>query len=179
MNEKDNVRTSKFLSLVLRHKPDLIGLSLDGNGWVEVSELILKCNESGHQIDFDTLKYIVDTNPKKRFAFSEDQTRIRASQGHSVAIDLDLVPRTPPEILYHGTAVTNLVAIRELGLQKRLRHHVHLSADKDTALQVGTRHGKPVVLEVLALKMHEKGFAFFQSANGVWLIDEVPTRFIR
>jgi len=178
MNEKDTVRTSKFLSLVLRHKPELIGLELDPNGWASVPELVHKCTLSGNTMTFEMLEHVVETNPKKRFAFNDDQTLIRASQGHSVAIDLGLLPRTPPEILYHGTAYSSLDAILENGLKKQSRQHVHLSADKETAVKVGSRHGKPVVLEVAALGMSREGFEFFLSENEVWLVDAVPREFL-
>ncbi len=179
MNEKQTVHISKFLSLVLRHKPETIGIALDENGWASTKELIEKMSASGTELNFETLAHVVETNPKKRFAFNEDRSRIRASQGHSLEIELGYAPKTPPEILYHGTAVDNLDSIRENGLQKQSRHHVHLSADKETAQKVGMRHGKPVVLEVLSGEMQRSGVVFYRSENGVWLTDFVGVGFIR
>jgi putative RNA 2'-phosphotransferase len=169
---------SKFLSLVLRHQPQEIGLQLNENGWANTQELIAKINTKGIQLDMATLQIIVDTNEKKRFAFNDDKTMIRASQGHSIEIDIALQPVEPPEILYHGTAEKNVASIFKTGLQKQSRQHVHLSATTQTAVSVGSRHGKPVVLMVVANKMHHHGYAFYLSANGVWLTNEVPVQFI-
>jgi len=177
--EKDYINLSKFLSLVLRHKPQTIGIELDANGWTSVETLILKMNQSGKKIDFEILQEIVRTNNKKRYAFNDDLTMIRASQGHSVDVDLGYTPKMPPSILYHGTADKFVDSILKYGLQKRNRHHVHLSLDIETAIKVGQRHGKPVVFEVLADKMNVAGFKFFESDNGVWLCDEVPTEFLK
>ncbi len=176
---KDDIRTSKFLSLVLRHQPQSIGIVLDENGWTDVSLLIEKTNKTGIVLDFETLKHIVETNPKKRFAFNSDLTKIRASQGHSVEVDLGYVPQKPPEVLYHGTTDSALSSIMQTGIEKRSRQHVHLSKDEETAIKVGQRHGKAVILQVLAQKMFDEGFQFFLSDNGVWLTDEVPVRFIK
>lgn len=169
---------SKLLSLVLRHKPEQIGITLDGKGWTPVDILIQKMNEQGININKALLQQVVDSNDKKRFAFNEDHTMIRASQGHSVAIDLDYAAMIPPDILFHGTAEKFLPAIKEHGLIKQQRHHVHLSVDKETALKVGQRQGKPVILTISAGKMHEQGFSFYLSANGVWLTDHVPIEYI-
>lgn len=166
------------MSLVLRHEPEHIGLTLDQEGWASVPELIAKINQKGIQLDFATLQLIVDTNDKKRFVFNDDKTCIRANQGHTIEVDLNLPVQIPPTVLFHGTAVKNIAGIRQQGLQKMERHHVHLSALKETALQVGQRHGKPVLLVIQALAMHEKGHAFYLSNNGVWLTDQVPTAFI-
>ena len=181
MNEKDVTRMSKFISLVLRHKPEIIGIQLDENGWVDVTELIEKSNTNatGIHLDFETLKHIVDTNSKKRFAFNDTFDKIRANQGHSVTIELGYSAQVPPSILYHGTSVKSLDSILQNGLEKRNRHHVHLSKDIETAISVGSRHGKPVVLEVLATEMHNANFEFFISENGVWLTDNVPARFLK
>jgi putative RNA 2'-phosphotransferase len=178
-NEKDPVRISKFLSLVLRHKPETIGLLLDEQGWAAVDELLQKMEGAGFHLDQAMLQQVVETNNKKRFAFNEDGTKIRASQGHSIAVDLGYAEKIPPAALYHGTAEKNVPAILRGGLKKQKRHHVHLSAEKQTAIQVGSRHGKPVVLEVAAGRMQEDGYRFFLSANGVWLTEEVPSRYLQ
>lgn len=176
--EKQLKQISKLLSLVLRHEPQHIGLTLDEQGWASVPELLEKINRKGIKLDFATLQIVVDTNGKKRFAFNPDKTRIRANQGHSIDIALDLPAQIPPATLFHGTAVSFIPAIRENGLQKMNRQHVHLTHNKETAIKVGSRHGKPVVLIVNALLMHEKQYAFFLSENGVWLTDHVPAQFI-
>jgi putative RNA 2'-phosphotransferase len=170
--------TSKFISLVLRHQPETIGLKLDENGWADVTELINKMSVSGTVIDMQTLKEIVDTNDKKRFAFNEDLTMIRASQGHSIEVALDLQPVTPPEILYHGTAEKNIESIFRTGLQKQSRQHVHLGINIETAKAVGSRHGKPVVLSINAKAMQQAGFLFYLSQNNVWLTNDVPPQYI-
>ena len=178
MNDKDLVRTSKFLSLILRHEPERVGLKLGDAGWVSVEELLRAVNRQGVALTLDQLKLVVATSDKKRFAFSEDGQRIRASQGHSVEVDLQYLPQTPPEMLFHGTAVRFLDSIRRNGLQKMERHDVHLSAETKLTLQVGGRHGKPVLLTIRAGDMHRTGFAFRCSANGVWLVNDVPPQFI-
>lgn len=178
-SEKETKQISKFLSYVLRHNPEAIGLTLDANGWADVALLLEKMNENGTKIDMELLNYVVDTNSKKRFAFNEAKDQIRASQGHSVEIELGYEPLAPPEILYHGTADRNVKAILEEGIHKGSRHHVHLSLDKATATNVGGRHGKPVILEVLALQMHNDGYEFFLSENGVWLTDGVPAGYVK
>jgi putative RNA 2'-phosphotransferase len=169
---------SKFLSLVLRHQPDAIDIVPDVNGWVNVEELIIKMSRAGTALDFSTLQQIVDTNDKKRFAFNEDKTRIRASQGHSIQVELDLLPAVPPEILYHGTVEKFMTAIDREGLKKMNRQHVHLSANVATASKVGGRRGKPVILTIQAGLMHAAGFVFYISENGVWLTDAVPPEYI-
>lgn len=176
--EKQLKQISKLLSLVLRHEPEYIGLALDQEGWAHVPELIEKVNQKGIQLDFATLQIIVDSNDKKRFAFNDDKTRIRANQGHSIDIELNLAAQTPPAILFHGTADKHITAIREKGLLKMDRQHVHLSAHEETAVKVGQRHGKPIVLTVQALAMHEQQYVFYLSANNVWLTDHVPPAFI-
>lgn len=178
MTDKDVVRKSKFLSLILRHEPKRVGLELDSAGWIGVSQLLEAVNEHGVSLTLDELRHIVATSDKKRFAFSEDGLRIRASQGHSVEVDLKYPQQTPPELLYHGTATRFLGAIRQHGLQKMQRHDVHLSAETRVTLQVGGRHGKPVLLTIRAGDMHRAGFVFRCSANGVWLVDHVPPQFI-
>jgi putative RNA 2'-phosphotransferase len=179
MTDKETVRTSKFLSLILRHEPERVGLELGDAGWVGVDELLKAVNSHGVSLTLDDLKHIVATSDKKRFAFSEDGLRIRASQGHSVEVDLQYAPQTPPELLYHGTATRFLHAIRQHGLQKMQRHDVHLSAETRVTLQVGGRHGKPMLLTIRAGDMHRAGFVFRCSANGVWLVDHVPPQFIQ
>jgi putative RNA 2'-phosphotransferase len=178
MTEKEMIKTSKFLSLVLRHEPERFGLELGEAGWVAVGELLRAVNGHGVALTLEQLQQIVATSDKKRFAFSEDGQRIRANQGHSVEVDLQYPPQTPPEILYHGTAMRFLEAIRQSGLQKMDRHDVHLSTETRTTLQVGGRHGKPVMLAIRAGDMHRAGFVFRCSANGVWLVNEVPPLYI-
>ncbi|WP_027378665.1 RNA 2'-phosphotransferase [Chryseobacterium daeguense] len=178
MNEQQKKKTSKFLSYVLRHHPELIGLNLDENGWADVEELIAKSTNDSQGFTFEELDEIVETNDKKRFIFNEDKTRIRANQGHSIEIDLALKPQQPPEFLYHGTAQTNIDSILEKGIEKRNRQHVHLSQDKETATKVGMRHGKPVILIVEAGKMFADGIEFYLSDNNVWLTDFVDAKYI-
>jgi putative RNA 2'-phosphotransferase len=170
------VRVSKFLSRHLRHRPADIGLTLDDGGWVDVDELLQACHQAGLQISRADLDHVVATNNKQRFSLVGN--RIRANQGHSVQVDLGLETRTPPELLYHGTIAANLPAIRAEGLRPMQRHDVHLSSDVDTAERVGSRRGKPVVLTVQAEPMHAEGYEFRLSENGVWLVAEVPPRFL-
>ena len=178
MTEKETKHASKFLSLVLRHEPERIGLKLGDAGWVGVTELLEAVNHHGVALTLDQLKHVVATSDKKRFAFSEDGLQIRANQGHSVEVDLQYPPETPPEILYHGTATRFLDSIRQQGLLKMERHEVHLSAETKVTVQVGSRHGKPALLTIRAGEMHKAGFIFRCSANGVWLVDHVPAQFI-
>jgi putative RNA 2'-phosphotransferase len=178
MNPSEQKKISKFLSLVLRHKPETIGLVLDNNGWTEVDKLLVKVNQSGRHLKLDQLTQIVENNDKKRFAFSDGQTKIRANQGHSIEVDLALELAAPPEVLYHGTAEHNLVSIQKKGLLKGQRHHVHLSADSETAYKVGVRYGKPVVLKIKSQQMQSDGHTFFRSKNGVWLTDYVDHQYI-
>jgi putative RNA 2'-phosphotransferase len=179
ISEKEIIKQSKFLSLVLRHNPEIIGIKLDDGGWANVETLLIKMNKSGKKIDFDTLDFVVKNNNKKRFAFNEDKTKIRASQGHSIKIDLGYDPQTPPEFLYHGSAEKFVGSILKIGIQKKGRHHVHLSADIKTAVDVGKRHGKPVVFEISAQNMQKQDFLFYISENKVWLTDIVPAEFIK
>ncbi len=172
------VRTSKFLSLVLRHQPEVIGLNLDEQGWADVEELIRLANQDGHALSHELLERVVTENDKQRFAFSTDRRQIRASQGHSVEVDLNLPPRQPPAILYHGTASRCLDSIRATGLNSGSRQHVHLSREETTATKVGERHGRPVILRVRTGEMFSAGHQFFLSANGVWLTESVPVAFI-
>ncbi|MCE7993616.1 MAG: RNA 2'-phosphotransferase [Roseivirga sp.] len=178
MDTRERKNKSKFLSLILRHRPEVIGLQLDKNGWASVDELLGKAYRGHMNLTLKELKEVVDTNDKKRFAFSDDFTMIRANQGHSISVDLKLEEKTPPGLLYHGTAVQNLGSIKGQGLIKGQRHHVHLSADQETALKVGGRHGKPVILTISAMNMYQSGIKFYQSENGVWLTDHVAVQFI-
>jgi putative RNA 2'-phosphotransferase len=171
-------KRSRFLSLVLRHDPGRIGVALDRAGWTDVGALLAACDAHGVPITRDELEEIVSTSDKQRFALSEDGTRIRANQGHSVTVDLELPPATPPELLYHGTNRRALAGIRERGLVRGARHHVHLSADVETAKRVGGRRGKPVVLTVKAAGMAAAGHTFHRSHNGVWLVASVPVGFL-
>jgi putative RNA 2'-phosphotransferase len=178
MNDKIITRKSKFLSLVLRHEPEKAGLRLDAAGWVSVTDLLAGCAAARRALTRDELNHVVETNPKKRFEFSTDGTRIRASQGHSVEVDLQYAAKVPPAVLYHGTATRFLDSIREKGLLKMQRHQVHLSAETRITMQVGARHGIPVLLHIQAETMHQQGHLFYQSTNGVWLVDHVPPEFI-
>ncbi len=170
-----NEDISKLLSLVLRHKPETIGIELDKNGWADVSELLSKI---GRNISMDLLEEIVATSDKKRFAFNDAKTKIRANQGHSINVDVELKVVTPPKILYHGTADRFLESIMAKGLEKGNRLHVHLSENYDTATKVGIRHGKPLILKIDAEKMNNDGYKFYLSANNVWLTDFVPVKYI-
>lgn len=170
---------SKYLSYLLRHEPQSIGLQLDTEGWADIDSLIAGASRNGRAIDRATILAVVKTSKKKRFALSDNCQQIRAVQGHSILTVRRTYPETiPPEVLYHGTATHFLPSIREQGLKAGFRHHVHLSLDVLTATAVGKRHGKPVVLEIRALKMHQNGFKFFLSENNVWLTDAVPPEFI-
>ena len=173
------VKLSRFLSLVLRHKPETIGLELDENGWADVEQLLSRLKMAGRPMDRTVLQEIVETNDKQRFGFDESGTRIRANQGHSVEVDLEFEARTPPDLLFHGTAERNIVSILATGLNSGSRQHVHLSADEETAIKVGSRHGKPIVLKIDTAAMQKAGHEFFQSKNGVWLTDSVPSEFLQ
>ncbi|MFO1078475.1 MAG: RNA 2'-phosphotransferase [Planctomycetota bacterium] len=174
----DPVSLSKFLSYVLRHRPGSIGVTLDEHGWVAVDELLARAAAVGRILDRATLGAIVAADDKQRFTLSEDGNRIRAAQGHSIDVELGLEPVVPPETLYHGTATRFLDAIRAEGLRPGGRRHVHLSADEATAVAVGKRHGKPVVLRVAAGEMHRQGHVFHRADNGVWLTRVVPPVFL-
>lgn len=172
------LQTSKFLSLVLRHDPGKVGIVLDEAGWTDVATLLDALARHGHPLTRSELDDLVKTSDKQRYALSPDGTRIRANQGHSVDVELDLPQATPPARLYHGTVAEFLDSIREKGLIKGSRHHVHMSADVETAKKVGGRRGKPVILVVRAEEMAAAGHVFFRSANGVWLTDHVPPSFL-
>ena len=172
-------RLSRFLSLILRHKPEEIGISLDANGWADVDAVLNGVNRSGRRIDHEILEHIVASDEKGRYVFSDDGKRIRACQGHSVAIDMQFTPVQPPEFLYHGTASRFSEQIANDGLQPQSRQYVHLSSDRETAVHVGSRHGKPVVYVVLAQQMSQAGFPFYCSENKVWLTTHVPFEYLR
>lgn len=171
-------KDSRFLSRILRHEPETIGLALDAQGWASVDELLRRMKKAGHAMTRAMLLEIVESNDKQRFTLSRDGRRIRAAQGHSIAVDLGLAPLVPPEFLYHGTARASLDAIFQEGLQPARRRQVHLSKDRTTAEQVGARHGKPVVLRVEAGRMHAEGHVFLRADNGVWLVDHVPSGYL-
>jgi putative RNA 2'-phosphotransferase len=172
------VRVSRFLSLVLRHDPGRVGLALDAAGWVGVDDLLAAAARAGVALDRPLLDRVVAENDTRRFAFSADRSRIRASQGHSVPVDLGLPPATPPAVLYHGTATRFVDAIRREGIRPGRRTHVHLSADEPTARAVGARHGLPAVLHIDAARMHALGHVFVRADNGVWLTRAVPAEFV-
>lgn len=180
MNENQNVDlngTSKFISLILRHKPEVIGITLDEHGWADVEELIAGIRKT-HMFDMEMLEEIVRTDSKKRYSFNEGKTLIRANQGHSIPVDVELPVTTPPEYLYHGTGQKYVESIEKIGLIPKSRLYVHLSGDIDTAVKVGRRHGKPVAYRVASRRMQEDGFTFYRSVNGVWLVKEVPAAYL-
>jgi putative RNA 2'-phosphotransferase len=179
MDPKQTVKISKYLSKHLRHQPERLGLELAPGGWLDVDTLLAACARAQFPITREQLAEVVRTNDKQRFSFDETGTRIRANQGHSTEVDLQLEPQTPPDLLYHGTAAHTVEAILKDGLKRMSRHHVHLSLDIPTARKVGARHGKPVILEVDARAMHAAGHLFYCSENGVWLADEVPAKYLR
>lgn len=179
LDEKKTVKASKFLSLVLRHQPESVGIVLDEAGWVDVDALLAACAARGRSLSRAELDHVVANNNKKRFAYSDDGRRIRASQGHSVTVELGLEAVAPPDVLYHGTAARTLPLILAEGLRPMSRQDVHLSADVETAVRVGSRHGRPVVLAVAARELAAEGHVFRVSANGVWLTDRVPPERLR
>lgn len=174
----DYTETSKYISLILRHKPQVIGITLDEHGWANVDELIEGVNKT-HALTKEILEQIVAEDNKQRYSFNEDKTLIRANQGHSIPVDVELPETEPPEILYHGTAEKFEADIDRMGLIPKSRLYVHLSADVDTAINVGKRHGKPVIYEVLSGKMHRDGIVFYRSVNGVWLTKSVPVEYLK
>jgi putative RNA 2'-phosphotransferase len=179
MSEKNIKGISKFLSLLLRHKPEKIGLVLDKNGWANVNELMSKSAKHNVKFTLEQLEEVVETNNKKRFIFNDDQTKIRANQGHSLkTVDLEFKNIEPDEFLYHGTVDKFMHLIQTDGLKKMNRQHVHLSKDRSTAINVGSRRGKPIILSVRSGQMYRDGFEFYRSENGVWLTNEVPTKYI-
>ena len=182
-NEKSDKQlrnTSKFISLILRHKPETIGITLDEHGWADVQELIEGMNRSeGHTLDMGLLEEIVRADEKQRYSFNKDHTLIRANQGHSIPVDVKLEEKTPPDILWHGTGEKYISSIDAQGLIPKSRLYVHLSSDMETARKVGSRHGKPVIYEIDCRGMLEDGHQFFLSANHVWLTREVPVRYLK
>ena len=175
-----NKNTSKFISLILRHKPETIGITLDEHGWADVRELIDGINQSeGHTLDMEILEEIVQTDEKQRYSFNEDHTLIRANQGHSIPVDVELEEKNPPDILWHGTGQKDVSSIDVQGLIPKSRLYVHLSSDMETARKVGSRHGRPVIYQVECRKMTEDGYRFFLSANHVWLTKEVPVEYLK
>lgn len=179
MDEKRVVKASKYLSRHLRHQPGALGLTLEPGGWVAVDVLLEAMRRHGVVLSRADLEEIVAKNNKQRFVFDETRQRIRASQGHSVPVDLQLTPISPPDALYHGTGSAAIAVIQREGLRKMRRHHVHLSADVATAVKVGSRHGAPVVFLVDAGSMARDGHQFYRSENGVWLTESVPPHYLR
>ena len=178
VREMTKNETSKFIALILRHKPETIGITLDEHGWANVEELVAGIAKK-QAFDRDMLEEIVRTDSKMRYSFNEDHTLIRANQGHSIPVDVELEEKTPPDILWHGTGEKYVSSINAQGLIPKSRLYVHLSADYDTAVKVGSRHGKPVVYTVSAGDMQKAGYQFYQSVNGVWLTKRVPARFLK
>jgi putative RNA 2'-phosphotransferase len=178
MEETRLVRISRFLSKHLRHQPQALGLTLAPGGWVAVVDLLAACDQHGRPLSRAELDEVVARNNKQRFSYDESGRRIRANQGHSVAVDLQLAPAIPPETLYHGTGERAVASIQRDGLKRMTRHHVHLSPDTATAINVGRRHGRPVVFAVAAAAMSRDGHIFYLSENGVWLTDSVPARYL-
>lgn len=179
MDAQEIKKNSKFLSLILRHQPEKIGIQLDEAGWVDVDELLAAIQARRRRLSRPQLEIVVQTNDKQRFEFNADGTRIRARQGHSVAVDLGYAAAVPPAVLFHGTPVGNTASISRGGLLKGNRHHVHLHEEVGVALTVGRRRGRPVVFVVDARAMHAAGYEFFVTSNQVWLTDHVPAEFLR
>lgn len=169
--------TSRYISLILRHKPETIGITLDEHGWADVGELIEGVNRT-HPLDMDLLEEIVRTDDKQRYSFNEDRTLIRANQGHSVPVDVELEKAEPPEYLWHGTGLKYVESIDRQGLLPKSRLYVHLSSDRDTAVKVGGRHGKPVIYRILSGEMARADISFYRSVNGVWLVKKVPVCYL-
>ncbi len=172
-------QTSKYIALILRHKPEAIGITLDEHGWADVQELICGINAGGdHHLDRELLEEIVRTDDKQRYSFNEDHSLIRANQGHSVPVDVDLEEKVPPDLLFHGTGEKFVPSIDAQGLIPKSRLYVHLSSETATAKKVGSRHGRPVIYAVDCKRMHEDGYRFFLSKNGVWLTESVPASYL-
>jgi len=178
MDEKQKKIISKFLSLILRHRPETIGLKLDNNGWADIEELLSKSEKNNRLFSKEDLEEVVTTNDKQRFIFNESKTKVRANQGHSIEVELDLQSQVPPELLYHGTVEKFVTSIRTEGLQKMSRQHVHLSKDIETAEKVGSRRGEAIILCVSSGVMYKDGYIFYLSENGVWLTDNVPSVYV-
>lgn len=178
LQSKNDIETGRFISFILRHHPESVGITLDEHGWADTDILIDRVAEKFTAFSFDDLERIVRENNKQRYSFNDDKTKIRANQGHSVAVNMEFTPVTPPDILYHGTGEKSVESIFAEGIQKMSRQYVHLSADYETAVNVGKRHGKPVVLRIDAKKMFSDGCKFYLSENKVWLTDFVPVKYI-
>lgn len=171
-------KLSVFISLILRHKPEIVGLALDDQGYLQVDQLIKGVNNTGRFIDENILEEIVDSDNKQRYSYNSDHTKIRANQGHSIEVNLGLLECQPPNFLYHGTSEKYVDSIMTAGLQKQSRLHVHLSENIDTATSVGGRRGKPVILLINSYKMYKDGYKFFKSENNVWLVDSVSKEYL-
>lgn len=176
--KNDDVSLGRFISLVLRHEPSAAGIVLDAEGWADVDELIHGICNTGRKLDMETLERIVRENNKQRYSFNEDKTKIRANQGHSINVVINMKIMSPPEVLYHGTSEAFIESIKEKGISKMSRQYVHLSKDMDTAVKVGSRHGKPAVLVIDTAKMSADGFVFRISENGVWQSDDIPWKYV-
>ena len=172
-------RLSKFISLILRHKPEEIGITLDKHGWANVKDLIKGINSAGREIDMKLLEEIVKADNKGRYSFNENKTKIRANQGHSIQVDIEFKEELPPNILYHGTAIKSLDSIKQQGIKSMTRQWVHLSKDIETAIKVGSRHGKPVILIIDAKRMNDEGIKFYISENKVWLTEYIDWKYIK
>ena len=170
---------SRYLSLILRHKPESIGITLDGHGWANVNDLIAGISKNNPGFDMDILEEIVRTDNKQRYSFNPDKTLIRANQGHSIPVDVELPEVKPPELLFHGTGEKYVRSILQQGLISKSRLYVHLSKDIDTAIKVGKRHGKEVIFQVSTGQMYRDGYKFYLSVNGVWLTKEVPGKYLQ
>jgi len=176
----DKTRISIFISKLLRHRPEIIGLTIDRNGWADVDELIEGVRRhKAPDFDREALDDIVASDAKQRYSYSEDGRRIRANQGHSIPVDVELTACEPPEYLWHGTGEKYVPSIDRTGLLPKSRLYVHLSSDMETARKVGSRHGKPVVYEIDCSGMVKDGYSFFLSANHIWLTKEVPARYLK
>lgn len=176
MSKKDKL--SVFISLILRHKPEIIGIKLDDYGYADVNELIEKINNTGRNINIEILEQIVKEDNKQRYSFNDDRSKIRANQGHSINVNVELRELEPPRFLYHGTATRFLDNIKKEGIVSKSRLYVHLSNDIDTAVQVGKRHGTPVILKINTGKMYENGYKFYLSENNVWLCEYIPFKYV-
>jgi len=176
--DKEYTQLSKFISLILRHKPEIINIQLDEHGWCNIEELIEKINAHGKYISMDILEEIVSKDNKQRYTFNEDSTKIRANQGHSIDVDVEIKEEVPPEFLYHGTVERFIDSIKAMGLKKMQRQHVHLSAEMETAKVVAERRGSPRILRICSAKMYKDGYKFYKSKNNVWLTEAVPEEYI-
>ncbi|HGT0205763.1 TPA: RNA 2'-phosphotransferase [Clostridioides difficile] len=176
MSKKDKL--SIFISLILRHKPETIGIKLDDYGYADVNELIEKINNTGRNINIEILEQIVKEDNKQRYSFNDDRSKIRANQGHSINVNVELRELEPPKYLYHGTATRFLDNIKNEGIIKQSRLYVHLSRDIDIAVKVGKRHGTPVILKINTGKMYENGYKFHLSENNVWLCEYIPFKYV-